>query len=143
MKLDPYSLFIFSQTNFTEHIEKPFWVLKEFLFFSFVMLLFFLLGLGTAYLVWGMIQRKLTVLREDNLMLTGRLNEIIEDQNGLLGSLNARYGGDRLEDPESADSVAAEAELVSRQNKINSLRDDLKSRKKAEKKLRNLSGNGI
>ena len=70
-------------------------MLKLLIAISLTMLLFFVAGLLLAFLIWAPGLRRLRLAQEDNLMLTGRLNEIVEDQNILLSSLNRVRGEER------------------------------------------------
>ena len=112
---------------------------------------FFASGLLLAYLIWAPYLKRLHAAREDNLMLTGRLNEIIEDQNVLLASLNEVHGTekekwhlkvasreDRLESLNGrlaeldADSSEIRAELASRDDKITTLQEEIEQSRRSE-----------
>lgn len=60
--------------------------------FAILSVIFLLLGLLLAYLMFGKARDRLRKAREENVTLTGKLNEIIEDQNVLLDSLNKKFG---------------------------------------------------
>lgn len=60
--------------------------------FAILSVIFLLLGLLLAYLMFGRARDRLKKAREENVTLTGKLNEIIEDQNVLLDSLNKKFG---------------------------------------------------
>lgn len=78
-----------------EHAEKLLYFLKLIYPISLLMLGFFALGLWLAYLFWVKYAKRLHTAYEENGTTVERMAALSDDQNALLGSIEARFNEER------------------------------------------------